>query len=173
MLPIAAIGLWLAGSFPANDSWWVDREALAWVAEQRNLLLDILFAETTRIGSLSVLVPVAVVLVVILLWRGRYSDALLLGLGLGGAAIGSKLLKALIGRPRPTLYDSVIDLPGDGSFPSGHTIHAAAFALTLLCLARGPAWRHRPSFSAAVRQGSAKHEADSRVRGEPHGSPLP
>jgi undecaprenyl-diphosphatase len=149
-LPAAGFGLWLTAVYPAAEPWWLDRAGLGWAAAQRSALLDVLFAGVTWAGSLYLLGPLAAALLFGLLWWGRGCDGLLLALGLGGAALASNFLKAFIERERPSLYPLVATLPADGSFPSGHAIQAAAFALGLFLLAGRRGWPLRPLLAALL-----------------------
>jgi undecaprenyl-diphosphatase len=150
LIPVTALGLWLAAGFPASEPWGPDRAVLSWAAGQRTGLLDAASAAVTWAGSLYLLGPLAGLVLVSLLWRGRGCDGLLLALGLGGAALLSNFLKAFIDRDRPAIYEPLIALPADGAFPSGHAIQAAAFALALFLLARRRGWRRLPWLATAL-----------------------
>jgi undecaprenyl-diphosphatase len=105
----------------------------------RNPFLDQFFVLLTWAGSLFVLLPLAVVLGVFLVLRGRSGDAWLLGAGFGGAVLLAHVLKRIIGRPRPDVLPALVPMPIDLSFPSAHTAQIAAFCVCLLIVAcRGP-----------------------------------
>lgn len=75
-----------------------------------------------------------VVLVLGLLLKG-YRRAALYAAGVNlVAALVSPLLKQLVGRPRPAWQETAHAYVGNGSFPSGHVVHAAAFAGTVIVL---------------------------------------
>jgi undecaprenyl-diphosphatase len=101
--------------------------------------LDLFFSGVTWLGSLWVLLPLCELL--ILNWRGSDNFAVwtvTLSLLLAGSlAFG---LKIFFGRTRPDLFPSLISLPPDASFPSGHSAQAAAFLLALLIALPGR-WR--------------------------------
>lgn len=115
----------------------VDKAILAWFAGLRHPAADAFFQAATWLGSFWLLGPgVAVVL-----WRlarvGRGSEALRLGAAFYGAVLTTWLLKPLIGRERPALFDSILPaLPADAAFPSGHATQAVALALCLAWLVR-------------------------------------
>jgi undecaprenyl-diphosphatase len=105
----------------------------------RNPFLDQFFILLTWAGSLYVLLPLAMMLGVFLLFRGRSGDAWLLGAGFGGAVLMAHVLKRIIGRPRPDLAPALVPMPLDLSFPSAHTTQITAFCVCLLIIAcRGP-----------------------------------
>ena len=97
--------------------------------------LDALFAAVTWLGSLLVLLPLA--LLAWWRWRGERS-ASFVALALVGASGLGHLVKLLAARPRPDLFPPLIPMPDDWSFPSAHAAQVTAFAL---------AWLLRPGAS--------------------------
>lgn len=102
----------------------------------------------TWLGSLVVLVPLALVVVVLLVQARRRLLALFVTLAVGGAALLNALAKATIGRDRPPPRLR-LQHPFGSSFPSGHATQAAATYLALGVVAlmvtrsrarRGGAW---------------------------------
>jgi undecaprenyl-diphosphatase len=98
-------------------------------------------AVATWLGSLWLLLPLALALA-LFLWRaGRARQAGLLLGGLLGATVLAQVFKAWIARPRPDLFPALAGLPADASYPSAHTMQAVAVALSLALLAgRRHAW---------------------------------
>jgi undecaprenyl-diphosphatase len=90
----------------------------------------------TYMGAGSVLIPLAIVLAGLLLWRRRSGEALLIVTATAGASALNFLVKNLMARPRPDIIVSFIDAEGF-SFPSGHATVSTAFYLTLGLLAAG------------------------------------
>ncbi len=122
----------------------LDRQGLAAFAAVRGPVGDEFFALVTWLGSGYVLAPAALIGIAMLARRRRWAPAGLLGLGYFGASLTTWWLKMALGRERPALYPTPMEVAAlDGSFPSGHTAHAAAFALCLglLALRHGPRWR--------------------------------
>jgi membrane-associated phospholipid phosphatase len=129
---------------------WFDRAALRALDGLRGSLLDIAFGTLTWFGSLFVLVPAA------LLVAGRQRAAgqsvrasVFVPLALVGAALGSRLAKLAVGRPRPDEFALLGAMPGDASYPSAHVMQAVAFVLAWL-LRPGAAPRVREAVAAAV-----------------------
>ena len=147
---VAAAGYWLTAHHPQPTPWWGDRAALEWMAAHRAPALDAFFAGVTWLGSLYVLAPLALLVLLALLWRGRGCDGLLLALGLGVAALLSSTLKELVARARPDLFAPLVSSPTDGSFPSGHMTQAVAFALAFLLLGRRREWRGLPALGVLL-----------------------
>lgn len=90
----------------------------------------------TYLGAGSVLIPLAIVLAAVLLWRRRTGEALLIVTATAGASALNFLVKNLMARPRPDIIEPFIDVKGF-SFPSGHATVSTAFYLTLGLLAAG------------------------------------
>lgn len=79
--------------------------------------------------------PLATVVALALLWSKHRFEALLIAAAVTSAAILVFLLKMLVGRARPALWDTT--WYWGSSFPSGHTLVVAAFATAAaLCVIR-------------------------------------
>lgn len=116
---------------------WLDHGLLSGLAAMRGPLPDGFFQAVTWLGSGYVLTPATLLLLAYLLARRRWRMARLMGVTYFGAVVSVWLLKQAIGRERPVLYPALADfIRFDWSFPSGHTTHAAAFALGVWLLAR-------------------------------------
>ena len=130
-----------------GDTAALDRRLLAAFAALRSPVLDAFFLSVTWLGSNYVLAPAAILAILALAARRQWAAARLLGLTYFGAFLMTLLLKMAVGRERPLLHAALAEFVGaDWSFPSGHTTHAAAFALGLWLLAA----RHRPRWRVSV-----------------------
>ena len=111
----------------AVHSW--DHAGLVLAHTARTPLFDSLFTAVTWLGSLAVLLPLA-----LLAWWRRRGDrsASFITLALIGASALGHLLKLIAARPRPDLFPSLITMPEDWSFPSAHAVQVTAFALAWL-----------------------------------------
>jgi undecaprenyl-diphosphatase len=97
--------------------------------------LNAFFAAITFTGSGRVLGSLAIVATLTLLVAKRRFEALLLAASVIVAAALVYVLKTLIGRARPALWDT--EWYWGSSFPSGHTLVVAAFAMAAaLCTMR-------------------------------------
>jgi diacylglycerol kinase family enzyme/membrane-associated phospholipid phosphatase len=74
----------------------------------------------------------AVVVAAVLVWRGFRRPALWMLIVLLGTSVSTTLLKLVVGRQRP---DGALMTLHDGSFPSGHSSNAAAWAGIVIVLA--------------------------------------
>ena len=89
--------------------------------------------DLSSMGSLSVLIFVALVVIGFALVRRRYCAAAMIALSLGGGMGVCQFLKDYFERERPPLayrLESVVN----ASFPSGHAMLSAVFYLTLAAL---------------------------------------
>lgn len=112
-----------------------DAAGLALLHSVRVPWLDSLFVVVTWLGSLVVLLPLAL----LVWWRWRDDrSAAFVALALVGASALGHLAKLIVARPRPDLFPPLIAMPEDWSFPSAHAMQATAFAL---------AWLLRPGAS--------------------------
>lgn len=109
------------------SSW--DVAGLALLHSVRVSWLDSLFVAVTWLGSLAVLLPLA--LLVWWRWRGDRSAAFVVLALIGASALGH-LAKLITARPRPALFPPLIAMPEDWSFPSAHAAQVTAFALAWL-----------------------------------------
>ncbi len=114
----------------------LDGHALAFADALRGPVYDVFFGGVTWLGSLWLLIPLALICTVFLLSRGYRSESAMLILSLGGAALLTNLCKWIFARKRPDLYWPVVDMPLSWSFPSAHTAQATAFFLCLFVVIR-------------------------------------
>lgn len=106
-----------------------DRLILSALEAHRLPSLDAFFRGVTWLGSIAVLLPLALLLAWRYAQRGMRGAALLVPGSLAGAWLLARLGKLLVERPRPELHPALIEVPSDPSFPSAHAMQIAAFAL--------------------------------------------
>ena len=116
----------------------IDLAFATWIHPQRTAMIDDLMRAGTHFGSILLLCPGAIAWG---LWQHKKRHgakyAAFVPLSLLFAWASGMLSKWLVARPRPSLFEPLIQLPLDASFPSGHTLQAAAFAFAL-ALRPGP-----------------------------------
>lgn len=111
-----------------------DFQILDWIRTNlRTGWLDWLMPKITSLGNGGIFWILAAIL--LLLWKPHRRCGITLLAGLGWGGIICYLLKNLVGRARPCWINSGIDMlitvPGDYSFPSGHTCVSIAAAVIL------------------------------------------
>jgi membrane-associated phospholipid phosphatase len=108
-----------------------DPHVTAWVVAHRAGWLTNVLRVVTWLGSLAVIIPVAVLAAFcfLLRWR-RWGPVALLATAIAGAVGLYNLLKHLVGRPRPPPAIWIGHFSG-ASFPSGHAAQSVACYATL------------------------------------------
>ncbi len=118
-----------------------DKGAMRWVVDHQQGLVASLADGFSRAGSAWVLTPVVVVVTLALVVARRRRQALLFALAMSLEAALDALLKQIVARPRPALFEVLLHkAPGYG-FPSGHAMAAGAFAGALVAICWGTPWR--------------------------------
>ena len=125
-LILAVIAIKVIEDVVTGESGPVDELMLRFIHTNVPASLNGFFEVATLTGSASVLVPLLIVMVVAFLFAGRRFEALLLAVSVISAGMVVYVLKALVGRTRPALWET--DWYWGSSFPSGHTLVVAAFA---------------------------------------------
>lgn len=92
--------------------------------------------DVTALGSVVVLVLVTVGAIFYLMLIGRFREAIMVFVAVGGGQLLSSLLKLGIDRPRPDLVPHLVEVQ-TLSFPSGHAMMAAVTYLTLGAMLAG------------------------------------
>lgn len=126
----------------------MDGALLVWMNDWRHPALSAGMSIVTWLGSLAVLVPLALVI-------GRRAEGgqdrrtrtFLLAAVLGAAAV-AHVLKWAVDRERPELFPSLVDMPVDASFPSAHALQVTAFVAAWLTATGG--WRYLGQVVAGV-----------------------
>jgi undecaprenyl-diphosphatase len=137
-------------------------EAVREVASHRTDALTAAAKVVTWAGSAFLLVPLALLLCLALVRRGRPREALLVVICLGGAVLLSDVVKLAVERPRPPIEH--LQTVASSSFPSEHATQASAFWLSaVLALAATTASRSLVRLAAAAAIALVLAVAASRV----------
>jgi len=97
--------------------------------------LDGFFLGLTWLGSLVILLPLAVAAGAMLWRRGHRGEARFIVVALVGASLLARLAKDLTLRPRPDLFAALTSVGSPLSFPSAHAVQATAVAAALWLVA--------------------------------------
>lgn len=126
----------------------MDSTLLVWINDWRHPALTAGMGLVTWLGSLLVLLPLALAIG----WRGDGGGRRRMGLFLPAAVLGASavahLLKWAIDRERPDLFPSLVTMPADASFPSAHAMQVTAFVAAWLVASGG--WRRPGPVLAGV-----------------------
>ncbi len=124
----------------------IDVAVLSKLHTWRSASLDSFFQIITWAGSLYVLLPLALLLAALEQDTTRRSRRWFVTLALLSYWPVIQAAKALIARPRPTLFEALTTLPADASFPSAHAAQVTVFAC---------AWFMRPAAGLRWSTGAA------------------
>lgn len=136
VLLVALAGLGFAAKTPAMTR--TDISANEEVATWRDGALTTLAKVATHAASSTVGVALALLIPAVLWLLHRRRDAVRTLLAMGGALAVAFAVKMAVSEHRPPSRLWVIPPDNAQSFPSGHTTVAAAFALAMVLLVRGP-----------------------------------
>jgi undecaprenyl-diphosphatase len=149
LLTVAMSAIKVIEDVVAQESGPVDTALLWFVREHVPAELTGIFGAVTQSGTATFLLPATLTAVVALLVARHRFEALLMGASMITAVLLVYGFKAVVGRARPTLWETQWDW--GSSFPSGHTLGTAAFATAAaLCLARLWPRSARPAMAAGL-----------------------
>lgn len=114
----------------------IDTAGLALLNGWQENRLDAFFSNITRLGSLWILLPLAVLIAWIQSSRSSLRASAFVPLSLLLATTLAHITKIIIERPRPEIFLSPIPLPVDWSFPSAHAMQMTAFLLAIVILSK-------------------------------------
>jgi len=135
LLVVAACAIKVSEEVIGAESGPIDKAILLFIHGHVPGTLTGFFEAVTLTGSSRVLLPLASVATLALLCARRRLEALLLAASVTSAAAVVYVVKTLVGRARPALWET--EAYWGSSFPSGHTLVVAAFATAAaLCVSR-------------------------------------
>lgn len=108
----------------------LDQSILSGFHKIKSRPLDHFFSAVTWMGSLWILLPLYLLLVLSLSSRYPYLEKIM-GIGFFGAVITTYVIKFMMERKRPHFFSTINELPLDPAFPSAHTTQIIAFTLLL------------------------------------------
>ncbi len=134
-LVAAVVGIKVSEDVVSRESGPFDILVLQFIHATVPPALTGIFEVATISASASVLLPLVIIMVVILICAKRSFEPLLLAASIISGGIIVYVLKAVVGRARPSLWDT--EWYWGSSFPSGHTLVVTAFATAMvICLNR-------------------------------------
>jgi len=118
-----------------GESGPIDNTILIFIHSHVSNSLTWLFEAVTLTGSSRALFPLAAVVAIALMCTKHRSEALLVAASAISSVIVIYVIKMIVSRARPTLWDT--EWYWGSSFPSGHTLAVAAFATAIvLCVGK-------------------------------------
>jgi undecaprenyl-diphosphatase len=137
LLALVAAAVMVAEDTLKGQSGPIDTAMLLWLREHVPAALTPWFEAITFSASSTVLTSLTIVATAGLLASRQHSAALLVAGSVVCAALAVYGMKVIIGRERPALWD--VQWYWGSSFPSGHTLVVAAFAISAALVA-GHVW---------------------------------
>ena len=135
VLVLAVSAIKVSEDVLGRESGPIDEAILLYIHNLVPGALTGVFEAVTLSGSSRVIFPLATVTTIVLLIAKRRFEALLLAASVISSAIVVFVVKTVVGRTRPALWDT--EWYWGSSFPSGHTLVVAAFATAAaLCVIR-------------------------------------
>jgi undecaprenyl-diphosphatase len=135
VLILAVSAIKLTEDVIGGESGPIDRTILLFIHGHVPRMLTGFFEAVTLTGSPWVLIPLVALATIALLWARHRFEALLIAASVISGAIVIYVVKTVVGRARPSLWDT--EWYWGSSFPSGHTLIVAAFATAAaLCVSR-------------------------------------
>jgi undecaprenyl-diphosphatase len=113
-----------------NDLLEFDDVIIKLLFKLRTPLLNAIAVDITALGSTVIVTCVVVFLTILFILRNRISDAIQIAAAGILAGVCSQGFKFLVGRDRPPIASRLVDVQGF-SYPSGHSLSAAAIYLTI------------------------------------------
>jgi undecaprenyl-diphosphatase len=129
-LVLAVVGIKVSEDAVNRESDPFDVPVLQFIHANVPPALTGIFEAITISGSARVLSPLVIIMVAALLRARRRLEALLLTASVVSGAIAVYVLKTLVDRARPRLWDT--EWYWGSSFPSGHTLVVAALATAMV-----------------------------------------
>lgn len=150
LLALLLIALKVGEDVINQESGQFDHTVLLFVHAQLGGRADGFFQAVTNTAGIYAIASVAAVAVLLLLLRRNFFEALLIGGSTASAALCIWATKMLVGRERPALWET--EWYWGSSFPSGHTLAAAALAIALALVVRRlwPAWQQAALMLAMI-----------------------
>jgi membrane-associated phospholipid phosphatase len=130
-----AISIWQNGGTLAWDA-----PILLAIHQTVQTKLDILAVIASQLGSYRGIIPItAIVTLVLLSWKQWRQSIYLLAIVLSCFPL-SAIVKILLHRARPSLWELSAPLPLDYAFPSGHATASMTLVVALIVLSWGSRW---------------------------------
>lgn len=145
---LAVIAIKLAREVQERETLGMDKQILLAIHQHATPLLDWLVVHTTNIGGPLVAATIALCVGLYLAYKREVVRFLILGGSMVGSAALAFMIKSLIERPRPQLWEHLVPETGF-SFISGHATMSMALAAAIVAILWRTKWRW-PAIIAGV-----------------------
>jgi undecaprenyl-diphosphatase len=134
-----ALGVFIAVTQEAiveHEVWSLDRTMLIGIARWRTPTMTGAMVDVTALGSPTIVASFAVIVFASLVAMRDRRGAVQVAIASAGAWLLTVVTKGIIERQRPTIVAHLVEISGT-SYPSGHSLSAAALYLTFALVAVG------------------------------------
>lgn len=138
-LPLLVVGL-IAEDLIEKERFAFEQPFMAWIHAHSTPWLVNMAVFLHHFGGPYVMAPLFLLLAAALWFRQERHMATFTLLALAGAASLNAVMKLIFNRPRPDLWARIVTENG-ASFPSGHSMFAAALSTVLVLLTWRSRWR--------------------------------
>lgn len=138
-VPLFLVGL-MAEDLVEKERFAFEQPIMQWIHAHSTPALTSLAVFLHHFGGPYVMGPAFLLLAAYLWWRKAHHMANFALMALAGAAILNAAMKLIFNRARPELWPRIVT-EGGASFPSGHSMFAAALSTVLVLLAWRTRWR--------------------------------
>ncbi len=128
----------------------IDEAALDWFNKLQSPSLDASFSSLTWLGSLWIIIPLSISVSIGLIMNGYHRLAIFFNTILLGTIATTYILKFVIDRQRPDLFNVIQAMPPDPSFPSAHSTQIFIFTMLLSALAFHLDYQHKVIFGSLM-----------------------
>lgn len=139
----------LADEVLEGDTLQLDQAILQAIYAKSTPFWDTFFLTVTHLGGVAGVIVITAALIGALVYKKKYRYALLVGLGVGGAALINIIMKLFFERTRPDLWEQLV-VETSFSFPSGHSMASAALAFSIIAVFWHTKYRVLAAIAAAV-----------------------
>ncbi|RYX78969.1 phosphatase PAP2 family protein [bacterium] len=142
LLFLVAAGLFgfVSTNVHQGDTLTFDQSFLRSINSYSSPFLDSFFLIFTELGGVIAVTITSLALFSYFMYKKQRYNALLLGVGVGGAALVNYIAKITFERARPELWHQLIT-ETTYSFPSGHAAGSSALAICIVALLWRTKWR--------------------------------
>jgi undecaprenyl-diphosphatase len=148
-LILAVIAIKISEDVLYKESGTFDKAIMLYIHSNVPSSLNGIFKIITNSGSLKVLFPLTIIVSLSLFYAKRRFEAILLTSSVFSSVIIVYIVKTLVGRDRPRLWQT--EWYWGSSFPSGHTLGVSAFAIAAaLCIGRIWPTKRKVALSVAI-----------------------
>lgn len=130
---LSIIFMWLAAGVAKGENFSFDHPILLFLHSFTSPFLNTFFTAITHLGDHLTVIVLTTGLGLYCAHKKAYQNSLILFMGVAGALAANIIIKSLVQRDRPSLWEHIVT-ETHFSFPSGHAMGSAALATALIII---------------------------------------